>query len=133
MATSQDPRAWNEFCCDEALFLRQLQHFMNMECLINTVAMATFTRCLLTITATLIDKICYYASRMNGPSLNDSKKKVILTLFKCVLLNILQNDVRSLLSAEGPILKGTCLLNTHFKKFYVYFSFLFFQKIKVSS
>ena len=30
---------------------------------------------LLKITANLIDKICYYTSRMNEPSLNDSKKK----------------------------------------------------------
>ena len=29
---------------------------------------------LLKITAILIDKICYYASCMNEPSLNDSKK-----------------------------------------------------------
>ena len=49
------------------------QHFMNMGCLSYTVAMATFTRFLLKITANLIDKICYYASRMNELSLNGSK------------------------------------------------------------
>ena len=64
----------NEFYCHEALFLWQLQHLMNTECLSYTVAMATFTRFLLKITANLIDKVCYYASRMNEPSLNDSKK-----------------------------------------------------------
>ena len=63
----------NEFCCHEALFLWQLQHLRNMECLSNTVAMVSFTRFLLKITTNLVDKICYYASRMNEPSLNDSK------------------------------------------------------------
>ena len=82
------PFKMNEFCCQGALFLWQLQHFMNMGCLSNTVAMATFTRVLLKITATLIDKICYYASRMNEPSLNDSTKLWFLTLFKCILDNI---------------------------------------------
>ena len=57
----------------------------------NTVAMATFTRFLLKVTANLIDTICYYASRMNGPS-----------FLKCVIVNLLQNVVRSLLSAGGP-------------------------------
>ena len=74
---------------------------MNIGCLRNMVAMATFMRFLLTITGNLIDKICYYASR----TLNDSKKFRFLTLFKYVLLNILQNVVRSLLSAGGPCLK----------------------------
>ena len=75
------------------LFLWQQQHFMNMECLSDTVTMAAFTRFLLKLTASLIDNICYYASCMNEPS---------LTIFKCVLLNISQNVVESLLSAEGP-------------------------------
>ena len=43
---------------------------MNMVCLSNTVAMATFTRLLLKIIANLIDKICYYVSRMDESSLN---------------------------------------------------------------
>ena len=47
---------------------------MNMGCLSIMVAMPTFTRFLLKITANLIDKICYYASCINEPSLNDSKK-----------------------------------------------------------
>ena len=34
----------NECCCHAALFLWQLQHFMNMGCLSNTVAMATVTQ-----------------------------------------------------------------------------------------
>ena len=37
----------NDFCCHGALFLWQLQHSMNMGCLSNTVAMATFMRFLL--------------------------------------------------------------------------------------
>ena len=90
---------WNEFCCHGGLFLWQLQYFMNRGCLSNTVVMAKFTRILLKITANLIDKICYNASRMNEPSLTDSTKLWFLTLFKCVLLNIFQNVVRSLLSA----------------------------------
>ena len=46
---------------------------MNMGCLSNIVAMAIVTQFLLKITVSLIDKICYYASHMNEPSLNDSK------------------------------------------------------------
>ena len=92
----------NKFCCHGALFLWQLQHFMNMGCLSNTVTMATFTRFLLKITANLIDKICYYASCINELSLNDSKKLWCLTLFTCLLLNIVQNVVKSLFSAGGP-------------------------------
>ena len=61
-----------DLCCHGALFLWQLQHFMNMECLSNTVAMATFMSFLLKISANLIDKLCYYVSHMNA--LNDSKK-----------------------------------------------------------
>ena len=76
----------NEFCCHGALFLWQLQHFMNTGCLSNKVAMVTFTRFLLRITANLIDKIWYYVSHMNELSLNDSKKMWFLTLFKHVLL-----------------------------------------------
>ena len=61
-----------------ALFLWQLQHFVNMGCHSNTVAMAVVLQFLLRITANLIDKICYYAScyyasRMNESSLNNSK------------------------------------------------------------
>ena len=64
--------------------------------------MATFSRFLLRITANLVDKICYYASRMNEPFLNDSKKWWFLILFKCIFVNLLHNVVRSLLSARGP-------------------------------
>ena len=96
------PFKMNEFCCHWALFLWQLQHVMNMGCLSNTVDMATFIRLLLRITTNLIDKICYYASRMNEPSLNGSKRLWFLTLFKCILVNLLQNVVRSLLSVGGP-------------------------------
>ena len=64
----------NEFCCHGALFIWQLKHFMNMVCLSDTVAMATFTIFLLKIIANLIYKICYYASHMDEPSLNDSEK-----------------------------------------------------------
>ena len=35
------PFKMNEFCCHGALFPWQPQHFMNMGCLSNTVAMAT--------------------------------------------------------------------------------------------
>ena len=59
-------------------------------------------RFLLKIITHLIDKICYYASCMDEPSLNDSEKLWFLTLFKCVLVSLLQNVVRSLLSAGGP-------------------------------
>ena len=43
----------------------QLQHFINMGFLSNTVVMATSMRSLLKITVNLIDKICHYASRVN--------------------------------------------------------------------
>ena len=67
---------------------------MNMGWLSNTVSMATFTRFLLKITEQLIDKICYYASRMDEPSLNDSKNMWFFkTIFKCILVDLLQNDV----------------------------------------
>ena len=71
---------------------------MGSGCLSYTVAMVTFLR---KIIENLIDKICYYASRMNYPSLKDT----ILTLFKCVLFNIEPKVVRSLLSAGGPTCK----------------------------
>ena len=103
MRMADYPFKMNEFCCHGALFLWRLQHFMNMVCLSNTVAMATLTRFLLKIIAKLIDKICYYASRMDELSLNYSEKLWFLTLFKCVLVNLLQDVVRSLLSAGGPI------------------------------
>ena len=73
MRMADYPFKMNDFCCHGALFLWLLMHFMNMVCLNNTVAMATFTRCLLKIIAKLIDKICYYASRMDKPSLNENK------------------------------------------------------------
>ena len=85
-----------------ALFLWQPQNFMSIGCLSNTVAMVTVTRFLRKIIANLIDKICYYASHMNYPFLKDSQKLWFLTLFKCVLLNIEPNVVRSLLPAGGP-------------------------------
>ena len=55
---NQSPFKMNKFCChdDGALFLWQLQHFMNMGCLSNTVVMAIFKRFLLKITANVIDK-----------------------------------------------------------------------------
>ena len=68
------PFKMNEFCCHGVSFLWQLQHFMNMMCLSNTVAMATFVRFLLKIIGDLIDKICYSASRMDKLFLNDSEK-----------------------------------------------------------
>ena len=74
MRMADYPFKMNEFCCHGALFLWQLLHFMNMVCLSNTVAMATFTRFLLKIIANLIDNICYYASRMDELSLNDREK-----------------------------------------------------------
>ena len=74
MRMADYPMKMNEFHCHGALFLWQLQHFMNMGCFSITVAMATFTRFLLRITANLLDTICYYTSRMNEPFLNDSKK-----------------------------------------------------------
>ena len=49
----------------------------------------------------IIDKICYCEPRMNEPSLNDSKNLWFLTLYKCVLVDLLHNVVRSLLSAGG--------------------------------
>ena len=73
MRMADYPFKMKEFLCSGALFLWQLQHFMNMGCLSNTVAMATFMRFLLKIIANFIDKICYYASRINEPSLNDRK------------------------------------------------------------
>ena len=45
--------------------------FMSMRCL-SMVAMATFTL-LNKMSAELIGMICYYASHINEPSLNDSK------------------------------------------------------------
>ena len=74
MRMAGNPFNMNEFCCHGVLFLQQLQYFMNMVCLSNTVTMATFTRFLLKIIANLIDKICYYVSVMDEPSLNDSEK-----------------------------------------------------------
>ena len=74
MRMTDYPFKMNEFCCHGALFLWQLQHFMNMVCLSNTVDMATFMRFLLKIIAKLIDKVCYCASRMDEPSLNDIEK-----------------------------------------------------------
>ena len=47
----------NEFCCHGALFLLQLQHFMNIGFLSNIAAMATVMRFYLKITANLTDKI----------------------------------------------------------------------------
>ena len=94
----------NECFWHGALFLWQPQHFKSIGCLSNTVAMVTFTRFLRKMIANLIDKICYYASRMNYPSLKDNQKLWFLTLFKSVLLNIGINVVRSLLSAGGHIL-----------------------------
>ena len=64
--------------------LWQPQHFMSIGCLSNTVAIVTFTRFLRKIIAKLIDKICYYASHINYPSLKDSQKMWFLTLFKCI-------------------------------------------------
>ena len=81
MCMADHPFKMNEFCCHGVLFLWQLQHFMTMGCLSNTVTMATFTRILLKITTNYIDKICFYASHMNIPSLNDSKKYVIFNIF----------------------------------------------------
>ena len=54
---------------------------MTLGCFIYMVAIATVTRFLLKITANLIDKICYYASHLTEPSLNNSKKNVILNNF----------------------------------------------------
>ena len=73
MRMADYPFKMNELCCHGALFLWQFQHFMNIGCLSNAVAKATVMRFLLKITTHLIDKICYYASRMNEPSLNGSK------------------------------------------------------------
>ena len=74
MRMADYPFKQNECCCLEALFLWQLQHFINMGCFSNTVAMATFMRFLLKISAILIDKTCHYALHMNEHCLNDSKK-----------------------------------------------------------
>ena len=92
----------NEFCCHGALFLWQLKHFMNMWCLSNIAAMATFTRILHKIIANLVDKICYYASRMNYPSLNGSLKLQYLTNFKCALLQILGERGGSVVECRTP-------------------------------
>ena len=75
---------------------------MNIGCVSNTITMATFLRVFLKLTASLIDKKYYYARRMKEPSLNGSKNLQFLTIFKCISLDILQNVVRSLLSAGGP-------------------------------
>ena len=50
-----------EFCCHGTLFLWQHQHFMNIRCFINTVALTTFMWCLHKVSAHLQDKICCYA------------------------------------------------------------------------
>ena len=97
----------NEHFWHGALFLWQLQHFMSIGCLRNTIAMVTFTRFFCKIIAYLIEKICYYASRMNDPSLKDSKKLWFLTLFKCVLLSIEPNVVRFFWSARGPYMDAS--------------------------
>ena len=57
---------------------------MNMGCVSNTVAMATFTRCLLKITTNLIDKLCCYASCMHEPSLNYSKNVIFNTFSQLI-------------------------------------------------
>ena len=106
--------------------------FYEHGCLSNTVAMATVTRYFLKqITANLIDKICYYASHMNESSLNDSKKFWFLTCFKCTLLNLVQNVVRSLLSAGDPnIIIGVLSYNDHFRwisSYTLLFFFFFFR------
>ena len=62
----------NKYYRPGALFIWQLQHFMNMGCFSDMVAMATVERFLFKITANLLDKICYYASHMTEPCLNDS-------------------------------------------------------------
>ena len=51
------PFKMNKLCCHGTLFLWQLQHFVNMGCLSNMVAMATFTRFLLKKITNLIDNI----------------------------------------------------------------------------
>ena len=89
----------NEYFWHGAVFLWQPQHLMSIGCVSNTVAMVTATRFLGKIIANLIDKIFYYTFRMNYSSLKNSQKLWFLTLFKCVLLNIEPNVVRSLLSA----------------------------------
>ena len=87
----------------EPFFYDNSSFFMNMGCRSNTVAMGIFTRSFLKITANLIDRICHYASHMNETSLNDSKNFENL---KCMLHNIVQNVVRSLLSAGGQNIFG---------------------------
>ena len=57
MCMADYPFKMNEWFCNEASFLWQLQHFMKMRCLSNMVAMAMVTRLLLKITANLIDNI----------------------------------------------------------------------------
>ena len=66
---SDYPFKINECCCHAALFLWQLQHFMNMGCLSNTVAMATVTfllRLWLITPSKLINVVamqpCFYAN-----------------------------------------------------------------------
>ena len=54
---------------------------MNIGCLSNTAAMVTFTQFFCKIIAYVIEKICYYASHMNYPSLKDNKKIVIFDTF----------------------------------------------------
>ena len=74
MRMTDYPFKLNKYCCHGALFLWQLQHFVNMGCFSKMVAMATDTQFLPKTTAFLIDKICYYASHNTETSLNDSKK-----------------------------------------------------------
>ena len=50
------------------------QHFMSIGCFSHTVVMVTFMPYFRKIIAYLIEKICYYSSCMNYPSLKDSKK-----------------------------------------------------------
>ena len=49
-----------------------------------------------------IELPCPAHAHLNEPSLNDNEKLQFLTLFKCVLLKILPNVERSLLSNGGP-------------------------------
>ena len=90
----------NEMCCHGVLFLWQLRNLMNMRCLCNMVAMATFTRLLNKMSAKLMGMVCYYATRMNEPWM--IVQTYFLKLFKCLLLNILHNVVRVLLSGGCP-------------------------------
>ena len=72
------------------------------DALSHMVATATFTRLLNKTSSKLIGMICYYASRMNEPSLNDSKSHDFNT-FTCILLKILQNVVKVPFVNRGPI------------------------------